>query len=151
MKISFDRALLGTLGGTLIAALVVGAIAGRHGAAAAALVLASLGIYGVVSYSVSRRTSEIGIRMALGASPWNVRRRVIARTITLTAMGLAIGLAVSLLFSHWVAALLYGIAPTDGASFSAALAVLAGIALLAGYLPARRASRIDPLSALRTS
>lgn len=117
--------------------------------AAFALLLASLGIYGVIASSVNRRAQEIGIRMALGASPWNVRRQVIAGTLRLAALGLAAGLAASLLLARLIASLLYGISAFDPVTFAAMCAVLSAVALLAGYLPAWRASRIDPMSALR--
>jgi len=115
-----------------------------------ALLLASLGIYGVIASSVNRRAQEIGIRMALGASAWNVRRQIIAGTLRLAALGLAAGLAASLLLARLIATLLYGISAFDPATFAAMCAVLSAVALLAGYLPAWRASRIDPMSALRT-
>jgi predicted permease len=114
-----------------------------------ALLLASLGIYGVIASSVNRREQEIGIRMALGASPWNVRRQVIAGTLRLAALGLAAGLAASLLLARLIASLLYGISALDPVTFAAMCAVLSAVALLAGYLPAWRASRIDPMCALR--
>jgi putative ABC transport system permease protein len=118
---------------------------------AVALLLASLGIYGVVSYSVNQRTQEIGIRMALGASAYSVRWRVLKKTLTLAAMGIAIGAVGSFALARLIGALLYGVAPTDPLTFAAMMLVLTGIALLAGYLPARRASRIDPMSVLRSS
>jgi predicted permease len=114
-----------------------------------ALLLASLGIYGVIASSVNRRAQEIGIRMALGASPWNVRKQVIAGTLRLAALGLVVGLAASLLLARLIASLLYGISAFDPVTFAAMCAVLSAVALLAGYLPAWRASRIDPMSALR--
>ena len=118
---------------------------------AVALLLASLGIYGVVSYSVNQRTQEIGIRMALGASAADVRRRVLAKTLALASIGIVIGVAGSFVVSRLIASLLYGVAPTDPLTFAVMMLVLTLIALLAGYLPARRASRIDPMSVLRSA
>jgi ABC-type antimicrobial peptide transport system permease subunit len=117
---------------------------------AVALFLASLGIYGVVSYSVSQRTQEIGIRMALGASAGSVRWRVLNKTLTLASIGIAIGAAGSFAVARLLGSLLYGVAPTDPLTFAAMMVVLTLIALLAGYVPARRASRIEPMSVLRS-
>ena len=115
------------------------------------LLLASLGIYGVISYAVTRRTQEIGIRMALGASRWNVQSRVIWRTLRLVLLGMVVGLGVSLAASRLIAALLFGTAPSDPKTFGAVALVLLAVALLAGYLPAWRASRINPMIALRNN
>jgi len=114
-----------------------------------ALILASLGIYALISYSVSQRTQEIGIRMALGASAADVQLRIVAQTLTLAAAGMAIGVAASWLLGRSLSGLLYGVTPTDPATFAIMLAILLMVAAIAGYLPARRASRIDPLAALR--
>jgi predicted permease len=113
------------------------------------LLLASLGIYGVISYSVTRRTQEIGVRMALGASPGIVQRGVLSKTLRMAAAGIVVGAVVSIAVAHLIASLLFGTAPTDPATFVAMVVLLAGVALLAGYLPARRASRINPMVALR--
>ncbi len=118
--------------------------------AMAALLLASIGIYGVISYTVRQRTQEIGIRMALGASAAQVQRQVMTQTIGLVSSGIAIGIVAALLLARLTASLLYQMEPTDPVSFIATVAVLLAVAVLAGYLPARRASRIDPMSALRT-
>jgi len=115
-----------------------------------ALVLASLGIYGLISYSVTQRTQEIGIRMALGASARDVQTRIVIQTLGLAAIGMAIGVVGSLALTRSLTGLLFGITPTDPATFAAMLLVLGVVAALAGYVPARRASRIDPLVALRT-
>ena len=115
-----------------------------------ALLLASLGIYGVISYSVTRRTQEIGIRMALGASAGSVQARVLAETLSLAALGLVVGGAVSWILSRALSGLLFGVTPSDPATFAAMLTVLTAVAALAGYIPARRASRIDPMTALRS-
>ena len=115
------------------------------------LLLASLGIYGVISYSVTQRTQEIGLRMALGASRWNVQSSVIWRTLRLVLLGMVVGLGVSLAASRLIAALLFGTAPSDPKTFGAVALVLLAVALLAGYLPAWRASRINPMIALRNN
>jgi predicted permease len=114
-----------------------------------ALILASLGIYGLISYSVGQRTQEIGIRMALGASARDVQARIVGQTLGLAAIGMAIGAIASWGVARSLSGLLFGVTPTDPLTFAAMLAVLGSVALLAGYVPARRASRIDPLVALR--
>jgi predicted permease len=119
--------------------------------AAAALLLASIGIYGVVSYTVNQRTHEIGIRMALGASSGDVQRRVFAQTIALVSSGIAIGVAGALILARVIASLLFRLEPADPLTFLITVAVLLVVAILAGYVPALRASRVDPMSALRTS
>jgi putative ABC transport system permease protein len=119
------------------------------GFAAFALVLASLGIYALISYSVSQRTQEIGIRMALGASAGDVQRRIVSQTLTLAVTGMALGAVASWLVGRSLSGLLYGVTATDPVTFAAMLGVLTLVAALAGYVPARRASRIDPLVALR--
>lgn len=115
------------------------------------LLLASLGIYGVISYSVTQQTKEIGIRMALGATAGRVQLGVIRRTLILAFMGIVVGGIVSLGLSRLIASLLFGTEPTDPMTFAAMAVLLAMVAFVAGYLPARRASRIDPLVALRTN
>lgn len=125
--------------------LLVGSFAGLG------LLLASLGIYGVVSYSVTRQTREIGIRMALGATQGRVQLDVIWETLRLALIGVAVGIACSLAVARLIASLLFRTAPTDPITFIAMVVLLGAIALLAGYLPARRASRVDPLVALRAN
>ncbi len=115
------------------------------------LILASLGIYGVISYSVTRRTQEIGIRMALGASPPQVQLGVIARTLRLALLGIALGLVASLAVSRGIASLLFGTEATDLATFAGMILLLSAVAFVAGYIPARRASQIDPMTALRSN
>jgi predicted permease len=117
--------------------------------AALGLFLAALGIYGVISYSVTRRTLEIGIRMALGASALRVQFGVIFRTMRLALIGIAIGAASSFVLASLIAAMLFNTAPTDHATFAGMIALLIVVALLAGYIPARRASRVNPMVALR--
>jgi len=114
-----------------------------------ALVLASLGIYSVVSYSVNQRTQEIGIRMALGASAAMLQARIVAQTVGLAALGMIVGSAASFLLARALEGLLFGVKSSDPATFFGVLALLAAVAAAAGYLPARRASHIDPSIALR--
>jgi predicted permease len=114
-----------------------------------ALVLASLGIYGVVSYGVSQRVQEIGVRMALGATAAGVRRQVMRGTLRLALAGIAVGLVGALLLNRLVAALLFETSPTDAGTFGLTGALLVAVAVIAGYLPARRASRIPPMRALQ--
>jgi predicted lysophospholipase L1 biosynthesis ABC-type transport system permease subunit len=115
------------------------------------LLLAALGIYGVISYSVTQRTQEIGIRMALGASRSNVVNSVLTRTLRLAVIGIAAGAIASLLVSRAIAALLFNTAPTDPITFAGMVLLIGAVALLAGYIPARRASRINPMVALRNN
>lgn len=117
--------------------------------AAFALVLASLGIFGLISYSVSRRTPEIGTRMALGASAGSVQAGILADTLRLAAAGIAIGGAASWWLARSMQGLLFGVTSTDPVTFAAMAATLTLVATAAGYLPSRRAARIDPLEALR--
>ena len=114
-----------------------------------ALLLAGLGIYGVISYVVSERTHEIGIRLALGAQHRNILRMVLREGLSLAIAGAAVGLACALIISHLMAGLLYGIRPTDPLTFAGVALLLIGVAMLACYIPARRAIRVDPLIALR--
>jgi predicted permease len=115
---------------------------------ALALLLASVGLFGLMSYSVARRTNEIGIRMALGAQSYDVLRLVMGESMTLVTTGVGIGLAVALAASRLVESLLFGLAPTDISTMLGAMLVLVAVSALAGYLPARRAARVDPLVAL---
>jgi ABC-type antimicrobial peptide transport system permease subunit len=125
--------------------LLIGAFAGT------ALLLAALGIYAVLSYSVSQRIPEIGIRMALGESAGAVRRRVVVRTLVLAAIGIAIGASLSFALARLMRTLLFGIGATDPLTFLGGAAVLMVVAFVAGYVPARRASRTDPVGALRAT
>ena len=117
--------------------------------AALGLILAALGIYGVVSYSVARQTREFGIRMALGASPSLVRRSVLTNSLQLAAAGIALGFAGSVLGSQIITSLLFETEPRDPLTFAAVVVLLVGVAMLAGYVPALRATRIHPALALR--
>lgn len=121
------------------------------GFAAFALLLASLGIYAVISYSVGQRMQEIAIRMALGATPNDVQRRILLHTLGLAAVGLALGMIAARILTSALRSLLFGVTSGDPVTFIAMGALLILVAVLAGYLPARRASRIDPMTALRAS
>jgi predicted permease len=114
-----------------------------------ALLLAALGLYGVMAYAVTRRTREIGIRLALGAQTASVRRLVMRETLLLALIGIAIGLPAALFSSRLTEGLLFELKPTDPLTITLATLLLLSIAALAGYLPARRATRVDPLIALR--
>jgi putative ABC transport system permease protein len=117
--------------------------------AASALLLAAIGVYGVVSHTVARRTNEIGIRMALGASRWEVRLMVARQGLAPVAAGLAAGLAGAAAVARLASGFLFGVSPADPPTFAAVAVVLLTAALAACYLPARRATRVDPLTALR--
>ncbi len=113
------------------------------------LVLAALGIYGVISYSVMQQAQEIGIRMALGASSKQVRLSVIGRALRLALTGAALGTVLAFATARWIASLLFGTRPTDPATFAGIIILLCAVALVAGYVPARRASSIEPMAVLR--
>jgi predicted permease len=119
--------------------------------AALGLILASLGIYGVISYSVTQRTQEIGIRMALGASQARVQVSVIGKTLILASIGIATGTVASFMISNLMASLLFGTTARDGGTFLCMILLLLLVSVVAGYIPARRASRIHPMIALRNS
>jgi ABC-type antimicrobial peptide transport system permease subunit len=125
--------------------LLVGIFAGLG------VLLASLGIYGVISYSVTRQRPEIGVRMALGATEGRVQLDVIWRTMRLAAIGISAGVVASLAVSRLIASLLFRTAPSDPLSFLGTVVLLGAVALMAGYLPARRASKTDPMIALRSN
>jgi len=126
-----------------IAATVVGALG------AVGLFLAAIGLYGVISYAVVQRTREIGIRMALGAQRQGVLRLVLWQGVSLTAIGIAVGLAVSLAVTRLMSDLLYGVRPRDPVTFAVSSAIVILIAMMASYIPALRAMRVDPVVALR--
>jgi ABC-type antimicrobial peptide transport system permease subunit len=114
-----------------------------------ALVLAAAGIFAVISYSVSRRTHEIGIRVTLGASPASVMRLVLAESVRLVLIGLGIGIPIALGLGRFISNLLYGVRAADPTTFTCVAFLLIAVGTLAAYLPARRAVRVDPLIALR--
>jgi putative ABC transport system permease protein len=114
-----------------------------------ALVLTAIGIYGVLSFSVAQRTHEIGVRMALGAQPGAVLRMVVGRATLMALSGILIGLAGAFALTRVMRSLLFGVSATDPVVFAGVSAVLLAVAMLAAYLPARRAARIDPIEAIR--
>jgi putative ABC transport system permease protein len=124
--------------------VLLGAFAGT------ALFLAALGIFGVMSYAVVQRSREIGIRVALGAHPAHLRRMVLGQALLLAVAGVGLGLLGSLGLSRVIAGLLFDLSPTDPATLAGVALLLTAVALLASYLPARRATRVDPLIALRS-
>jgi ABC-type antimicrobial peptide transport system permease subunit len=117
--------------------------------AAAALLLASIGIYAVVAQTTARRTQEIGLRMALGATSPGIQRLVVQRGLKQLVLGTLLGLAIALALTRLMGELLYGVAPHDPAVFGAVVAIIAFVGLAACWLPARRAAALDPLKALR--
>jgi ABC-type antimicrobial peptide transport system permease subunit len=123
------------------------ALSGAFGALAG--LLAAVGLYGVLSYTVTRRSNEIGIRLAMGASRGEVLRMIIAEAGWLVGIGLVIGGALGLGATSAARSLLFGLQPTDPITIGSAIALLAAIGLMASYLPARRASRLDPMNVLR--
>lgn len=140
---------------TLTESMQMGSIFQRIGATFAssfgflALVLAGIGIYGVVSYSTRQRTHEIGIRMALGAERGDVLRLVLRQGLRLTLVGIAVGLAVSLAVTRLLRGALFGVTPTDALTYASVALLLCAVALLASYIPARRATKVNPMAALR--
>jgi ABC-type antimicrobial peptide transport system permease subunit len=120
-------------------------------AAGVALLIGVVGIYGVIAYAVSQRAREIGLRMALGAQISDVRRMFLRRGLTLTAIGTVLGISIAVGLTRVMAAFLFGVGPLDPLTYGVVSALLAGVALLATYLPARRAARVDPLVALRAN
>jgi putative ABC transport system permease protein len=117
--------------------------------AGVALLLAAIGIYGLMAYSVQQRTQEIGIRMALGASPQKVRGMVVRQGMLLAGIGVVIGVGAALGLTRLMAGMIYGVKTWDPAAFVSVVVVLSAVSLLATYVPARRASRVDPMVSLR--
>ena len=147
LPVSAVRTMDDVVGTALAAPRFTGWLLGLF--AALALTLAAVGAYGVLSYLVNQRTRELGIRMALGASPAHVRRLVVGQGLWLSVVGAAIGLALSLVAGRALGSQLYGVTPTDSVSFVLVPAILLAVALVASWLPARRAARVDPLECLR--
>jgi putative ABC transport system permease protein len=141
--LSMHAVLRQSLWQTVLASRVMGAFA------LMALVLATVGLYGVISYRVGQRTREIGVRIALGASPGGVRRQVVFQGALLALTGAAIGFAASIALMRLMSGLLFGVSATDPPTIGVVALVLMGAAVLASYIPARRASRVDPVAALR--
>jgi predicted permease len=117
--------------------------------AALGLVLASIGLYGTISYGVTRRTKEVGIRMALGARKEDMLRMVLREALSLVAIGVAIGVPLSIAGARLISTLIFGVKPADAVTISFASAVMLAVALLAAYVPSRRATKVDPMVALR--
>jgi putative ABC transport system permease protein len=140
---TMDQLLYESVAGSRFRAVLFGVFA------ALALALAMIGIYGVMAYTVSQRTHEIGIRMALGARRMNILRTILREGAGLALLGVAIGFVVALALSRTLAGLLFGVQATDPVTFGIVAALLLGVALAACYVPARRATRVDPMVALR--
>ena len=141
------RPLSAQVDGAIVKERVIARLAGAFGLLA--LVLACVGLYGLQAYTVARRTKELGIRIALGAQRQRVMTMVLARAVRLVSIGILIGLPVAWLALRWVKSLLFGLTPADPATLAGASAVLVAAALIAAYVPARRASQVDPIVALR--
>jgi putative ABC transport system permease protein len=140
---SMDQLLGNSLGARRLTLVLIGSFA------ALALLLAAIGVYGVISYSVRRRTHEIGVRMALGAQRRDVLKLILAQGARLALLGVAIGLSAALALTRWMETLLFEVRPTDPLTFTVTAAVLALVALIACYFPARRATKFDPMVAMR--
>jgi ABC-type antimicrobial peptide transport system permease subunit len=132
-----------SIGSSRFYAMLVGIFAGL------ALLLAAVGIYGVMSYAVAQRTPEIGVRLALGAAERQIFRMVVGETLKLAAIGLALGVAGAVVLGRAIGGMLFGVPATDVVTFAGTAALLLAVAFLATWLPARRAMRIDPMVALR--
>jgi predicted permease len=142
--VTLDERLARSLVSPRFTTLLVGTFA------AVAVLLAAIGIYGVIAYAVASRTREIGVRVALGATPGHLMAAVVGRGMTLAGAGIAVGLAGALVIGRVLASLLYGLSPADPLTLGGAAALFALVALAACWLPARRASRMSPVLALRT-
>ncbi|HTZ31936.1 MAG TPA: FtsX-like permease family protein, partial [Methylomirabilota bacterium] len=140
---TMDEIIAGSLADRRFSMILLGAFA------ALAVLLSTIGIYGVVSYIVSQRTREIGIRVALGATHVDVLRTVLFQGAKMTGIGILIGLILSIAVTRLLATLLFGVSATDPLTLAAVAALLAAVSLAATYIPARRASRLDPTTALR--
>jgi putative ABC transport system permease protein len=147
-SVSYDT-ITGYMRDSLVTERVMATLSGFFGLLG--LLIATVGLYGVISYMVTRRKVEIGIRMALGADPRTIVRMVLVESGLLLAAGVAIGVVFAVWSSRWAAALLYELKPWDPTSFAVAVGVLGAVSLLAAWIPARRASRLPPTIALRDS
>lgn len=119
------------------------------GLATIAVILGAVGVFGVMSYLVREKTKEFGIRIALGATPRNIRSSVLVQSLAIAACGIAIGVALSAAAMQLISRMLFGVRPVDPLTFAAVASLLGVVALIAGYVPARRATEVDPLDALR--
>ena len=140
---TMEELLAGSVSPRRFSAMLVGIFA------LLAVLLAAVGIYGVMSYTVSQRTQELGVRMALGAQAANIRGMILMQTIKLAALGLAIGLGGAFLVARLLSSLLFGVGTHDPVTFLGVALLLLGVAVVAAYIPARRAMRVDPIVALR--
>ncbi len=140
---TMDALLSDSLSPHLFSAVLIGVFA------ILALALAAVGIYGVMSYTVSQRRQEIGIRMALGAQPGNVQSMILGHSVKLTLIGVGLGLAGAFALVRFLTSLLFGVGAYDAVTFIGVPVLLAAVAIAASYLPARRAVRVDPIVALR--
>src|SRR5262245_66545073 len=138
-----DQLVQDSVGSRRVTLILLGLFSGL------ALVLAGIGIYGVISYSVAQRTQEIGIRMALGASREDVMKMVLLQGVRIASGGVAIGILGALGLTRYLEKLLFSVSPVDPGTFALVAAVLALVALFACYIPARRTLRVDPMTALR--